>query len=80
MIALRTSALLAAIASLVSAQTPPGFSPAPVNNQTLGVTYGSNSVMPAGELIPRPGIYLLRCFPPLPPSNTSLQKSRLPLP
>jgi len=54
---IRVSALLAAIASLASAQTPPGFTPAAVNNQTLGVTYGANSVMPAGELIPRPGTY-----------------------
>jgi hypothetical protein len=51
----RTSALLAAFASLIVAQTPAGFSPAAINNQSLSVSFGTNNVSPAGELIPRPG-------------------------
>jgi phosphatidylethanolamine-binding protein len=40
---------------IVSAQTPQGFTPAVT--QILQVTYGSNSISPAGKNIPRPGSF-----------------------
>lgn len=46
-------AVLLPFVSVARAQTAPGF---PVSTtESLNVTYGSNNVSPAGELIPRPG-------------------------
>jgi phosphatidylethanolamine-binding protein (PEBP) family uncharacterized protein len=50
---LYTSALIASLIRIAVAQTPFGFSPA--TNQTLSVSYGNNTVSPAGELLPRAG-------------------------
>ncbi|KAF2840220.1 PEBP-like protein [Patellaria atrata CBS 101060] len=47
-----TVALVSAITSIANAQTPNGYVPAV--QASLNVAYGSNSVEPAGELIPRP--------------------------
>jgi len=46
----------AAFVGAATAQTGPGF-PVPVS-QPLVVSFGNNTVSPAGELIPRPGMYL----------------------
>jgi hypothetical protein len=49
----KTSALLVAAASLVSAQTPPGFVPAV--SQSLSIKYGTTAVTQAGQKFPQPG-------------------------
>lgn len=47
--------LLAGLESVV-AQTAPGFS-VQASEQSLNVTYGTNVVDPAGETMPRAGMY-----------------------
>jgi hypothetical protein len=42
---------------IVLAQTPQGFNPAVTQN--LQVTYGLNSISPAGKKIPRPGNFIV---------------------
>jgi hypothetical protein len=46
-----------AAVTIATAQTAPGF-PVPAS-QSLTVRFGNNTVSPAGELIPRPGMFLL---------------------
>lgn len=45
---------VAAAVGAATAQTGPGF-PVPAS-QSLVVSFGNNTVSPAGELIPRPGM------------------------
>lgn len=45
----------AAVVGVATAQTGPGF-PVPAS-QPLVVSFGNNTVSPAGELIPRPGMH-----------------------
>lgn len=49
----KTTLTLAAVLGAATAQTGPGF-PVPAS-QSLTVSFGNNTVSPAGELIPRPG-------------------------
>jgi hypothetical protein len=49
----KSSALLLAAASLVSAQTPAGF--VPEVSQNLPVKYGTTAVAQAGQRFPQPG-------------------------
>ncbi|KAF1985108.1 PEBP-like protein [Aulographum hederae CBS 113979] len=49
--ALSLLAVSATVLTLVAAQTPAGFEP--IAQQSLNLTFGSNNVSPAGELIPR---------------------------
>jgi len=54
-------AVLGAFIPSTFAQTAPGF---PVSTErTLNVTFGSNNVDPAGELLPRPGRVSLPTIP-----------------
>lgn len=52
--ALFLSCVFSLLLHVTYAQTPEGFVPSV--QTSLNVTYGTNAVSPAGELIPRPGI------------------------
>ena len=49
----KTVLTAAAVVGAATAQTGPGF-PVPAS-QPLVVSFGNNTIAPAGELIPRPG-------------------------
>lgn len=54
----KTILTIAAALGVATAQTGPGF-PLPAS-QGLVVDFGNNTVSPAGELIPRPGMFAVR--------------------
>lgn len=71
----KTILTIAAAVGIATAQTAPGF-PVPAS-QSLVVRYGNNTVSPAGEMIPRPG---MSCSLPSLESPTHIWVQKLPVP